>query len=218
MMMCRKTIPVVLVFAVAVCEGLVLPQQQQNQHSSASFVKQKKTIGAASASRSSSSSLLKSTDIDLEEILGGIRTHEYDRDADVYRRRNEEYQIQRIQYEIEHELAATTTTTSAAARRNRYNKQAILEDSINTSLQISHTSFQHVERNMYAVMTEQPLVALGIFVLTGVFVAYLSGFFFLDGYIETINPIDNDMIPYWEDLSSANKHIHDTITSEIYSI
>jgi len=216
MMMCRKTIPVVLVFAVAVCEGLVLPQQQQNQHSSASFVKQKKTIGAASASRSSSSSLLKSTDIDLEEILGGIRTHEYDRDADVYRRRNEEYQIQRIQYEIEHELA--TTTTSAAARRNRYNKQAILEDSINTSLQISHTSFQHVERNMYAVMTEQPLVALGIFVLTGVFVAYLSGFFFLDGYIETINPIDNDMIPYWEDLSSANKHIHDTITSEIYSI
>jgi len=216
MMMCRKTIPVVLVFAVAVCEGLVLPQQQQNQHSSASFVKQKKTIGAASASRSSFSSLLKSTDIDLEEILGGIRTHEYDRDADVYRRRNEEYQIQRIQYEIEHELA--TTTTSAAARRNRYNKQAILEDSINTSLQISHTSFQHVERNMYAVMTEQPLVALGIFVLTGVFVAYLSGFFFLDGYIETINPIDNDMIPYWEDLSSANKHIHDTITSEIYSI
>lgn len=217
MMMCRKTIPVVLVFAVAVCEGLVLPQQQQNQHSSASFANQKKTIGAASASRSSFSSLLKSTDIDLEEILGGIRTHEYDRDADVYRRRNEEYQIQRIQYEIEHELAATTTT-SAAARRNRYNKQAILEDSINTSLQISHTSFQHVERNMYAVMTEQPLVALGIFVLAGVFVAYLSGFFFLDGYIETINPIDNDMIPYWEDLSSANKHIHDTITSEIYSI
>lgn len=214
MMMCRKTIPVVLVFAVAFCEGLVLPQKQQ---SSASFAKQKK-IGSLASSRSSSSSLLKSTDIDLEEILGGIRMHEYDRDADVYRRRNEEYQIQRIQYEIEHELAAATSTTSATAARNRYNKQAILEDSINTSLQISHTSFQHVERNMYAVMTEQPLVAVGIFVLTGLFVAYLSGFFFLDGYIETINPIDNDMIPYWEDLSSANKHIHDTITSEIYSI
>ena len=75
----------------------------------------------------------------------------------------------------------------------------MLMESINTSLKASHSSFKHIENLTYGLLTEKPLLALGIFFAAGLVVAYMIGFLFLDGYIESINPISNDMIPYWED-------------------
>ena len=49
------------------------------------------------------------------------------------------------------------------------------------------------------LLKTNPMVALLIFVGAGALVAYISGFFFLGGYIETWNPAENDSIPYWDD-------------------
>ena len=42
-------------------------------------------------------------------------------------------------------------------------------------------------------------MALGIFLAAGALVAYATGFFILDGYIDFLNPIENDAVPYWNE-------------------
>jgi len=173
----------------------------------------------------------------VEDILGGNyqwNANEYDRNAEFYRRRNEEYQ-QEI-YEENNAVANTATTTRTiglglggavldasivvAPNNNKSTSSTStataakspspspfsqdprdywVVDAINTSLTPLYTSFKYVERNTLQVMQTNPILALGIFVLSGLFVAYISGFVFLDGYIENINPATNDMIPYWEE-------------------
>mmetsp|Transcript_14875 Transcript_14875/g.16686 ORF Transcript_14875/g.16686 Transcript_14875/m.16686 type:complete len:290 (-) Transcript_14875:591-1460(-) len=172
----------------------------------------------------------------VEDILGGNyqwNANEYDRNADYYRRRNEEYQ-----QEIYEENAATANTAASTTTLGLGLGGAVLDarivtpapnkssststsspsvfsqdprdywvvDAINTSLKPLYTSFKYVERNTLLVMQTNPLLAVGIFVMAGLFVAYISGFVFLDGYIETINPATNDMIPYWDDAAAADIH------------
>jgi hypothetical protein len=162
-------------------------------------------------------------------VGGGEHTHitnEYDRDNEFYKRRNEEYyKQQQQQKEINdatttpHMMSKTTAIITGKGKgqltdlqqqhklheqqyRNEQNKDPRdywMIDSINTSLKASHTSFKHVENSTYELLTEKPLVALGIFFAAGLVVAYMIGFLFLDGYIESINPISNDMIPYWDE-------------------
>ena len=70
---------------------------------------------------------------------------------------------------------------------------------VNSFLKASRSSFKNVETSTNQLLNAQPLVALSIFVGMGVLVAYILGFFFLGGYIETWNPVENDAIPYWDD-------------------
>lgn len=73
------------------------------------------------------------------------------------------------------------------------------ERSINEMLRASQKSFQHVESGTNRLLNRQPLIALAIFVGAGILVAYMMGMIFLGGYIETWNPAENDVVPYWDD-------------------
>ena len=70
---------------------------------------------------------------------------------------------------------------------------------ISGALMESRRSFGHVEGSTYRLMSQRPAVALAIFVAAGAIVAYLSGLFFLGGYISSANPYENGAIPYWEE-------------------
>lgn len=72
-------------------------------------------------------------------------------------------------------------------------------DAINSVLRASRTSFRNVEEMTYGVFDARPLLALGIFVTAGTVVAYILGFFFLGGYIDNWNPVENDVVPYWDE-------------------
>lgn len=74
-----------------------------------------------------------------------------------------------------------------------------VEDATNSFLRASRSSFKHFEGMTNRLLNRQPLLALGMFVGLGFLVAYMLGFFFLGGYIETWNPVENDSIPYWDD-------------------
>lgn len=80
-----------------------------------------------------------------------------------------------------------------------FESQREFELKVNSFLRASHASFQHVETSTNQLLNRHPMIALAIFVGTGALVAYLTGLFFLGGYIETWNPVDNDSIPYWDD-------------------
>ena len=69
----------------------------------------------------------------------------------------------------------------------------------NNFLRASRSSFKNVESITNYLLNENPAIAIGIFVTVGLVVAYMTGFFFLGGYIETWNPAENDSIPYWDD-------------------
>jgi hypothetical protein len=70
---------------------------------------------------------------------------------------------------------------------------------INSVLRASRVSFRNVEDMTYGLFNDRPLVALAIFVGAGGLVAYMLGFFFLGGYIENWNPVENDIVPYWDE-------------------
>lgn len=142
--------------------------------------------------------------------------NEYDRDAEFYRRRNEEYynSLQNLQSQESYsfnELTATSTTASTEdsghsshhqrqqQHRTHPQAQKIAEDTINSVLQSSRTSFKNVETMTFRLLNQQPMVALGIFLAAGALVAYATGFFILEGYIENLNPIENDPVPYWNE-------------------
>ena len=69
----------------------------------------------------------------------------------------------------------------------------------NAVLKSSQSSFKNVERKVDGLLEDNPIVALSIFVGAGCFVAYLTGLFFLGGYIEDLNPASNAKDPYWDD-------------------
>ena len=68
-----------------------------------------------------------------------------------------------------------------------------------TVLKNSHVSFKNVEQMSENLFSNQPLVALAIFVSLGCLVAYFSGLYFLDGYISSPNPALNGGVPYWDE-------------------
>ena len=73
----------------------------------------------------------------------------------------------------------------------------------NSFLKASRTSFKNFEGATDSLLAKNPLIAFGIFIGLGLFVAYVSGFAILDGYIDSTNPLDNAAVPYWnEDLST----------------
>lgn len=74
--------------------------------------------------------------------------------------------------------------------------QHSLADSL---LENSHISFKNVEHMSESLFTNQPLVALVIFLSLGSVVAYMSGLVFLDGYISSLNPAQNGGVPYWNE-------------------
>ena len=82
---------------------------------------------------------------------------------------------------------------------NNNNDDLDWERSINHVLRASQKSFKHVESGTNRLLNRQPLVALAIFVGAGAMVAYMMGMIFLGGYIETWNPAENDVVPYWDD-------------------
>ena len=60
-------------------------------------------------------------------------------------------------------------------------------ESINNFIRATRSSFRNVEGNTFRLLSQQPLVALVIFVVAGLFVAYISGFVILGGYISSPN-------------------------------
>lgn len=72
-------------------------------------------------------------------------------------------------------------------------------ESINNFIRATRSSFRNVEGNTFRLLSQQPLVALVIFVVAGLFVAYISGFVILGGYISSPNPLENAEVPYWDD-------------------
>lgn len=119
-------------------------------------------------------------DLSIEAVLGSAHVSEYERDAEFYRKRNEAY------------LKEELPTVGAF-------EIVDIEQSTEKSAAPLKASFDHVETSINSLLKGRPLVALGIFCAAGILVAYLSGFFFLEGYIENWNPAENDQIPYWED-------------------
>jgi len=60
-------------------------------------------------------------------------------------------------------------------------------------------SFRFIETRTSRLLSNNPILAFAIFVVMGLFVAYMTGFFFLGGYISSPNPIENGAVPYWEE-------------------
>jgi len=73
------------------------------------------------------------------------------------------------------------------------------QDTINSFLRASRDSFKNVEKATDFLLNQQPILAFAIFIGAGLMVAYISGFFILGGYIESINPAENDLVPYWDE-------------------
>ena len=69
----------------------------------------------------------------------------------------------------------------------------------NNVLRASRSSFKNVENMTNDLLGQQPLLALALFLALGGMVAYISGLFFLGGYIDSWNPAENDIIPYWDE-------------------
>lgn len=80
--------------------------------------------------------------------------------------------------------------------QQQHNQQHSLADSL---LENSHLSFKNVEHMSESLFTNQPVVALVIFLSLGSLVAYMSGLVFLDGYISSLNPAQNGGVPYWNE-------------------
>lgn len=161
-----------------------------------------------------------SADIGIEAAIGNSASanSQYEQDAEFYKQRNEAYYNSIYKEDDEDDdneiivkmlhqgtvdvgdssssssSNAATTTTNANANTNVFSM-------INTSLKASHTSFKNVEEFTNSLLKGKPLLAIAIFALAGVAVAYMSGFFLLDGYSQDWNPfVQNDnMVPYWDD-------------------
>ena len=86
---------------------------------------------------------------------------------------------------------------------NNENEQRRRMELTNNFLKASRTSFKNFEGATDSLLDKNPFVAIIIFFGIGLFVAYVSGFAILDGYIDSSNPMDNGAVPYWdEDLST----------------
>ena len=186
-----RTVLVLLAFGS--CHGYQLPQQRTaflttNQQRSLSNACPRLHIGA-------------DFDSDFEAALGQAPLSEYEKDAEFYRKRNEQYYNSRRKAEQEETVAQfSVSDTNAVSPSDESDKFSDKNPGwVSDSVRASENSFKFVEKTTFSLLKEKPMVALAIFAATGLMVAYLSGFFFLEGYIEDWNPAENDMIPYWDD-------------------
>ena len=172
-----------------------------------------KTAFLASPRRTSTSTTRLSIgadfDNDIEAALGQGSISEYERDAEFYRKRNEAYYDGLRKSEMDNEIVVSSTAlevssegtgTEEDGHHQEHQNPRWVTDSINTSSDAARKSFRYVEKTTFSLLTGKPLLALAIFAAAGIMVAYLSGFFFLEGYIENWNPVENDQIPYWDDV------------------
>jgi len=191
---------VIFLVALGSCEGYQFPHRQQT-----AFLASRQKKSASSCSPLSFSANL---DSDFEAALGEAHVSEYERDAEFYRKRNEAYSSS-LRKTKDEEVVASFSAPDAnalASHENRNNGEQQqhenpqwVTDSINTSVKASQSSFRYVEKTTFSLLKRQPIFALVIFLAAGMTVAYLSGFLFLGGYIDNWNPVDNDMVPYWDD-------------------
>ncbi len=133
-------------------------------------------------------------DSDLEAALGQAPLSEYERDAEFYRKRNEAY-YNSLGNKSEEEVGVFSFSDATDVEKPKADNPGWVKDSVKAS----ETSFRFVEETTFSMLKERPMMALAIFAAAGLVAAYLSGFFFLEGYIEDWNPAENDMIPYWDD-------------------
>lgn len=112
--------------------------------------------------------------------------------SDPSARRSLFYQRDREDEDVLSRVRATRNSSSSNAEEE-------IGRSINRVLLASSKSFENVETATNSLLRQQPLVALAIFIGAGVMVAYMLGMFFLGGYIENWNPVENDVVPYWDD-------------------
>lgn len=181
---------------VGTCNGYQLPNHPPR---AAFFGSGQRTGGAANSC--TKLSVGADFDNDFEAALGQAPLSEYERDAEFYRKRNEAYYDSLSKANNEEIVAAEfsiSDATSAHAHAHVSPDMDVLAGSINTSIKASQSSFKYVEKTTFSLLGK-PLVALSLFAVAGILVAYLSGFFFLEGYIENWNPVENDAIPYWND-------------------
>ena len=189
---------VLLLLAFASSEGYQLPT---NQRRAAFFAPRQRKLASACPKLFVGADF--DSDCDFEAALGQAPLSEYERDAEFYRKRNEAYYAS-LRKDQEEEDVANFSFSDAAA-----NNDAVVfpQDDhhpsnggwVTDSVKASQNSFKYIEKTTYSLLTEKPMMALAIFAATGLVAAYLSGFFFLEGYIEDWNPIENDMVPYWDD-------------------
>eukprot|EP00567_Pseudictyota_dubia_P000631 CAMPEP_0197467872 /NCGR_PEP_ID=MMETSP1175-20131217/65793_1 /TAXON_ID=1003142 /ORGANISM="Triceratium dubium, Strain CCMP147" /LENGTH=221 /DNA_ID=CAMNT_0043003961 /DNA_START=72 /DNA_END=734 /DNA_ORIENTATION=- len=99
------------------------------------------------------------------------------------------------QAEEEHRLRYEQRRRLAQQQQQR-DENLSLTDSL---IEKTHLSFKNVETMSENLFANRPLVALAIFVILGLTVAYLSGLVFLDGYISSLNPAQNGGVPYWNE-------------------
>jgi len=198
---------VLLLVALGSCQGYQL--QLPNQPRAAFFAAPQRRIQlrgyGANACPPLSVAADFNSDFDFEAALGQAHGSEYDRDAEFYRKRNEAYTESLPKTKDEDVIAKFSFPDSQAQASPGSNYGAIepltnlFTDSINTSMKASENSFTYVEKSTFSLLKQRPMMALLMFAVTGVTVAYLSGFFFLEGYIEDWNPVANDLVPYWDD-------------------
>ncbi|KAG7349141.1 hypothetical protein IV203_011738 [Nitzschia inconspicua] len=142
--------------------------------------------------------------------------NEYDRDAEFYRRRNQEY-YKSLQNMQQQDTYSFNELTGGGNNNNNNNNndsqklssqrhlpsnpeaQKMAENTINSVLKSSRSSFKNIEKITFRLLNRRPLVALGIFLATGALIAYMTGFFILEGYIDNLNPAENDQVPYWDE-------------------
>ena len=87
---------------------------------------------------------------------------------------------------------------SSAKRRHSFETDRLLSDSPQVMDDLRQ-SFRNVETETNFLLQKKPALAFAIFVAAGLIVAYMSGFFFLGGYIDSSNPYENGAVPYFEE-------------------
>jgi len=185
-----------LVTLLETCQGYQLPNQPR-----AAFFAKNQRRGANDCPKLSVGA---DFDSDYEAALGQAPLSEYEQDAEFYRKRNEAY-YKSLDKSDEEEIVTRFSVSDAKvhvkpdAQVHEAGNPRWVTDSINNSIKAGQDSFRYVEKTTFAILYERPVLALAIFAAAGAIVAYLSGFFFLEGYIENWNPVENDIIPYWDD-------------------
>jgi len=195
---------VLLFVALGSCQGFQLP----NQPLAPRFAPGQRTGATSCPSLSVGADY--DFDSDFEVALGQAYISEYERDAEFYRKRNEayynslreaekeevvvaaEYSFSDVQAQASPDGVPPSNTDPAADHR-------WVTDSINTSIKASQSSFRLVEKTTFSLLKARPMFAIAMFATAGMIVAYMSGFFFMEGYIENWNPVQNDLVPYWND-------------------
>lgn len=180
---------VLLLLAIGSCQGYQFPQTRT------AFVNQYRRGNACPRLH-----IGADFDSDFEAALGQAPLSEYEKDAEFYRKRNEEYYNSRKAEKEEVVVEFSVSDTNAASSHDDADQFSDKNPGwVTDSVRASENSFKFIEKTTFSLLKERPMVALAIFAAAGLLVAYLSGFFFLEGYIEDWNPAENDMIPYWDD-------------------